>query len=174
MEIGDVFRRIYDKIYHRPMNFSFVDNYICGSARIMSKKDVDWLRKKGVKAILSLTEMSAPSSWIEASGIEYRNVPIRNHVAPTPAQLEECVDYIERNVQQGNKTLVHCAAGKGRTGTVIAAYVCKRNNISAEIAIEQIRVKRSGSVERNPKSGQEDAVIEFRKNLYKQKKAKSE
>ena len=38
--------------------------------------------------------------------------------------------------------MVHCAAGKGRTGTVIAAYICKRDNISAEMAIEQIRAKR--------------------------------
>ena len=174
MEIGDVFRKIYDEIFHKPMNFSFVDNYICGSARIMSRGDIDWLKKKGVKSILALTETSAPSSWFEGSGIEYKHVPVKNHFAPTPAQLEECVDFIERNVQQGNKTLVHCAAGKGRTGTVIAAYVCKRDNISAEIAIEQIRAKRSGSVERNSKSGQEDAVIEFRKSLYKQKKAKPE
>ena len=171
MEIGDVFRKIYDVIYHRPMNFSFVDNYICGSARIMSKKDIDWLKKKKVKSILALTEASAPSPWFEGSGILYKHVPVKNHFAPTLAQLEECVDFIERNVQQGNKIMVHCAAGKGRTGTVIAAYFCKRDNISADIAIEKIRAKRSGSVERNPRSCQEDAVIEFRKSLYKQKKA---
>jgi atypical dual specificity phosphatase len=171
MEIGDVFRKIYDVIYHRPMNFSFVDNYVCGSARIMSKKDIDWSKKKGVKSILALTESAAPSSWFEGSGIEYKHVPVRNHFAPTIAQLEECVDFIDRNVKQGNKTMVHCAAGKGRTGTVIAAYVCKRDNISAAIAIEQVRAKRSGSVERNPKSGQEDAVIEFGKSRYNQKKS---
>lgn len=171
MEIGDIFRKIYDKIFHKPMNFSFVDNYVCGSARIMSKNDMSWLQEKGVKAVLALTETSAPSSWIEDSGIEYKNVPIKNHAAPTLAQLEECVNFIEKNIQQSNKTLVHCAAGKGRTGTVIAAYICKHDNISAEMAIEQIRAKRGGSVEKNPKSGQENAVIEFRMSLYKQKES---
>jgi atypical dual specificity phosphatase len=169
LEIGDVLRKIYDVICHRPMNFSFVDNYVCGSARIMSKSDIVWLGGKEVKAILALTETSAPTSWIGGSGIEYKHVPVKNHFAPTLAQMEECVDFIEKNVQKANKTLVHCAAGKGRTGTVIAAYVCKRDNIPAELAIEQLRAKRGGSVERNPSSGQENAVIAFRKSLYKQK-----
>ena len=169
MEIGDIQRKIYDVIFHRPMNFSFVDDYVCGSARIMSKSDITWLKKSRIKAILALTESSAPSSWLDGSGIEYTHVPVKNHFAPTLNQMEECVGFIEGNVRLGNKTLVHCAAGKGRTGTVIAAYVCKHNNISAEEAIDQVRAKRGGSVERNPKSGQESAVIAFKKNLYKQK-----
>jgi atypical dual specificity phosphatase len=167
LEIGDIMRKVYDIIFHRPMNFSFVDNFVCGSARIMSKRDVDWLKTKGVKAILALTETPAPSSWIEGSGIEYKQVPIKNHAAPTLTQLEDCIEFIKRNAQKGNKTLVHCAAGKGRTGTVIAAYVCARDNISAEMAIEQVRAKRQGSVERNQKSGQENVVAEYRKSLYK-------
>lgn len=170
METGDVLRKVYDVFFHRPMNFSFVDNYVCGSARIMSKRDMDWLKAKGVKAIIALTEAPAPSSWLEGSGIEYKHVPVKNHFAPTFAQLEECVDFIEKNVQKGDKTLVHCAAGKGRTGTVIAAYLCEHDNISAELAIERIRAKRSGSVERNPKSGQEKAVVDYRQDLYRQKK----
>ena len=170
MEIGDVYRKIYDVIFHRPMNFSLIDNYVAGSARILSRNDVNWLARKGIKAIVALTEIPAPSSWIEGSGIDYKHVPVKNHFAPTLAQIEDCVDFMETNVQKGNKVLLHCAAGKGRTGTVIAAYVCKRDNITAELAIEQVRAKRPGSVERDPKTGQEDAVKDFRKLLYEKSK----
>lgn len=171
MEIGDVFRKIYDVIYHRPMNFSFVDNYVCGSARMMSKRDIDWVKSKGVKAILALTETPAPGSWFEGSGIEYKDVLVKNHAAPSMDQLEDCVNFIQMNIQKGYKTLVHCAAGKGRTGTVLAAYFCASDNISAEMAIEQVRRKRVGSVEKDPKSGQEKAVIEFHQLLHKKKKS---
>lgn len=151
------------------MNFSFIDNYVSGSARIMSKKDVNWLTRKGVKAIVALTEVPAPGEWFDGSGIQYKHVPVKNHTAPTLPQIENCVDFMEKNVQKRNRVLVHCAAGKGRTGTIIAAYVCKRDNITAELAIEQVRAKRPGSVEKDPKTGQEDAVKEFRKILYKKK-----
>ncbi len=161
MEIGDLQRLLYDSICHRPMNFSFVDDYVCGSARIVSRRDVQWLERRGVKAILSLTQDPIPGSWLEGYGIDYLHVPVKNHDAPTREQLEACVDFVEKNVKMANKTLVHCAAGKGRTGTVIAAYFCASDNISAESAIEQIRAKRPGSIEHGPKSGQENAVIEF-------------
>ena len=131
----------------------------------MSKRDLDWLKSKNVGAILSLTESPSPSSWLENSGIEYRNIPVKNHTAPSQAQLEECVSFVEANILKGKKTLVHCAAGKGRTGTVIAAYLCKSNNVSAEDAIRRVREKRPGSVEGRTMAGQEKAVVEYSERL---------
>lgn len=143
------------------MNFSFLDDHVSGSARIMSKRDVNWLKSNGVGAILALTESPAPSSWLENSGIEYKNVPVKNHTAPSLAQLVECVDFIEANILKGMKTNVHCAAGKGRTGTVIAAYLCRSYNISAAEAIREVREKRPGSIEGRSVAGQEKIVVEY-------------
>ena len=143
------------------MNFSFIDNYVCGSARIMSRRDLDWIVQKGVGAVISLTEDPIPTDWLDGKNISYKHVPVKNHRAPSIDQLQGCVNFIEENIERENKTLVHCAAGKGRTGTVIAAYICHRDNVSAEMSIEQIRAKRSASVEKNPASGQEEAVKMF-------------
>lgn len=164
-------RKFYDVLFHRPMNFSFVDDHVCGSARIMSKQDLEWLRLNGVGAILALTESPAPSSWLQNSGLEYRHVPIKNHTAPNFAQLDESVGFIEDNIQSGKKTLVHCAAGKGRTGTVIAAYLCRKNNASAEDAIKMVREKRPGSIEEGARAGQEQVVVEYC-DFLKNKKTK--
>jgi atypical dual specificity phosphatase len=172
LESGDILRKIYDIFLHRPMNFSFIDDYVCGSARFMSKRSIDWVRGKGVRAILSLTETPIPKAWLDSS-IDYLQVPIENHHAPTLAQLKTCVAFISKNVAKGNKTDVHCAAGKGRTGTILAAYVSTKNNISAELAIEQIRAKRKGSVERDPRAGQEAAVSEYRKGFSKTNNAQN-
>jgi atypical dual specificity phosphatase len=52
---------------------------------------------------------------------------------------------------------VHCTAGKGRTGTVLAAYLVT-TGLSAHAAIDRVRHLRPGSVET---PDQEEAVEEF-------------
>jgi len=43
--------------------------------------------------------------------------------------------------------MVHCAAGRGRTGTILAAYLIKRENLTADQAIKRIRSIRPGSIQ---------------------------
>ena len=43
--------------------------------------------------------------------------------------------------------MVHCAAGKGRAGTILAAYLIKFKDMDAKNAIERIRSMRPGSIE---------------------------
>jgi len=78
------------------------------------------------------------------------------------ADIDKAVNFIDRNLKNSKATMVHCAAGKGRTGTILVAYMMKFKNMDVKQAIESIRNKRPGSVENG---SQEIALSLFEKYL---------
>ena len=51
------------------------------------------------------------------------------------------------NIVEGNEVIaIHCKAGLGRTGTIIALYIMKHYNFTAEEIIGYLRLVRPGSV----------------------------
>ncbi|HKW05254.1 MAG TPA: dual specificity protein phosphatase family protein [Nitrososphaerales archaeon] len=154
-------RKVYGRITGRPMNFSFVDDMVAGSARPMSKKEVDWIRQRGIKAILSLTENPIDPTWVE--GLDYKSISMVDHSTPSLEQLHAAVDYLISQTKMNRPVLVHCLAGKGRTGCVLASYLMVKDGCSAQDSIARLRAMRPGSVERK----QVSVVEEFSESLKK-------
>ncbi|CAH8553957.1 unnamed protein product [Schistosoma rodhaini] len=61
------------------------------------------------------------------------------------------------------KIAVHCHAGLGRTGVIIACYLVFNNRISAEEAIQYVRFRRPGSIQTQ---NQVECIYKFEKYLY--------
>jgi atypical dual specificity phosphatase len=77
--------------------------------------------------------------------------------APSLQQLDYVVSYIGRQIDNGKPIMVHCSDGRGRTGTILAAYLIKKGNVlNAYQTINRLRNIRGESIQSKE---QEDIVF---------------
>ncbi len=140
-------------------NFSWlIEGEIAGMAKPASSVyDFEFLKGEGFEAIVSLTESPLSEVLIEKFGFSVKHIPVRDFEAPTLEQIEDFVVFAENARSEGKKLVVHCDAGIGRTGTVLACYLVSKGYNAAD-AIEEVRTKRPGSLETIE---QEEVVLKF-------------
>lgn len=108
--------------------------------------DLAELEGYGIGAIVSLTETPLDVYVVEGFGMSYAHIPIVDMTAPSPAQTLEALGAIDLAHAEGRAALVHCAAGQGRTGTVLAAWLI-RQGLTTDAAIAEIRAVCDRAVE---------------------------
>ncbi|MGI0072740.1 MAG: dual specificity protein phosphatase 23 [Nitrosotalea sp.] len=143
---GNLWRKVHGKITRKPTNFGWlINNKLAGSGMPTSSTEVDWVLKQGIKSIVTMTEDALPESWIKE--IKYLHVPTEDLSAPDMDMIDQAVDFINKQIQNNEPVMVHCAAGIGRTGTILACYLVKHHKLSATNAIEKVRKERPGSIQ---------------------------
>ena len=106
-----------------PFGFSWVEPPHLAALGRPDRDDLAWLREQGIQVLVSLTEEPMPRHWVNDAGLMAVHIPVPDMAAPTGRQLELAVSTIGRAKRSGLGVAVHCAAGQGRTGTVLAAYL---------------------------------------------------
>ncbi len=159
MGTGGLFlRKLRARVSDQPTGFVWVEkDRLAGSGYPASRSQLEWLQGQGIKTILTLTENPLPAQWLDGLGFEVRHIPMKDHQVPDAASLEEAATFIRDKVKNDKATLVHCLAGEGRTGCVLAAYLIKDKGVAADEAIKVLRRIKPGFVERN----QEKAVLDY-------------
>lgn len=92
-----------------------------------------------------MTENSLPDAWTQK--IDYLHVPTADFHAPNMEEIDSAVEFIQNQIQNNQSVMVHCAAGLGRAGTILACYFIKYKKLSAIQAIKKIRDERPGSIQ---------------------------
>jgi atypical dual specificity phosphatase len=141
-----------------PPGFAWIEPpFLAVSAMPGAADEIAWLRKEGIDILLTLTEDPPPRRWIDEAGLMLVHVPVPDFEAPTPEQFSKCLAVIDSARQSGMGVNIHCLAGRGRTGTVLAAHFVSQGK-SAREAISLVRQLRPGSIE-TPE--QERAVLDL-------------
>jgi atypical dual specificity phosphatase len=155
---GKLLRKVRSKVSDEPTGFVWVqDRRLAGSGYPASRGQLAWLRDRGIGAVLSLTEDPLPQGWTGGSSMVFAHVPMKDHHPPDSVSLGRAVSFIESQVQEGRAVVVHCLAGEGRTGCVLAAYLVSARGMTAAEALEAIRQVKPAFVE----SRQEKAIFEY-------------
>ena len=120
--------------------------------------DIDAIRAWGARSVVTLME-----SWeldlyavgnlgeiVQSAGMVWIHLPIVDGRAPDSEWLRDWAERDCRELTQqlakGDRILIHCLGGRGRTGTV-AAMLMIEAGVRAMLALVQVRAVREGAVE---------------------------
>lgn len=141
------------------MNFSFViPNKLAGMEYPGSwatlEEDLQFLQAQGVTGMVTLTENELDLEALTRHNMQWMHLPIRDFTPPTMEQIQSFIQFVDTN---DGAVVVHCRAGMGRTGTMLACYFVA-TGMDAEDAIDRVRALRPHSIETRE---QEQTVVEF-------------
>ena len=158
-KIGDAKRKLHGMITGKPDNFSWIiEEKLAGSAIPTSKEEIDWIKQEGVKSIVTIREEPLEDEWIK--DVNYLHVHSNDMGIPEFSDLVNSVDFIHQRITSDEPVMVHCLAGLGRTGTILACYLIKYEDMTANDAIEKVRQERHGSIQ---SFSQEEIIFRFEK-----------
>lgn len=145
-----------------PAGFTWIEKpLLAAMGRPHGTDDMEWLRAQGIDLLISLTEEPPFSRWVNDAGLMLVHVPIIDMEPPSQDQVERCLSTIAKAHERQMGVAVHCGAGMGRTGTIIACYFVSKG-LNADNALARIRRLRPGSVETVE---QEEVVHAFARSI---------
>lgn len=130
-----------------PMPFVHIDRRLAGGGALAAFNDeLPALYSAGVRAVVSLLNIPGDAPVYESAGFAFLCVPLPDGGAPTFEQAEEFVRFVWEQRAAQRPVAVHCEAGLGRTGTMLAAYLVAHGE-SAQSAIQRVRAVEKVAVE---------------------------
>lgn len=120
-------------------NFGWLGDFrVAGCARPHDRAAVEALVAEGIGKLVTLTESPLPEALLQGLDLQVAHVPMPDVLPVEVAQLRHAVAAIEGGLASGRTVAVHCAAGIGRTGTVLSAFFVARG-LSPDEAISTVK-----------------------------------
>lgn len=106
-------------------------------------RDIRRLATEGVTVFINLcAEFCGYVDLLEEMGIEQHWLPTPDYTCPSEEDLRRGLDLLRRHKANGQKTYVHCKAGRTRAAALVLCYVASERAITAEEAYKLLRKQR--------------------------------
>jgi atypical dual specificity phosphatase len=140
-----------------PDNFEVLEG-ILRCAAPWTESQIHWLYKHGIRSIISLERLDEGLlSAIRSRGMRHLVLEVPDMGEPSMHQVERFLEFIEEDRAAHRPVAIHCALGKGRTGTMYALWLVSRG-MEPEAAIRQAATLET--------EAQKDFVREFGAHLW--------
>ena len=117
-----------------------------GAALDAFNDELPALWQAGIRSVVCLLNMRSAEAAYVSAGFSFLCLPITDGLAPTKEQFQTFLDFTKQQNALGHGVAVHCVAGIGRTGTLLAGHLITAG-MGADEAIARVRSLRPGAVE---------------------------
>jgi atypical dual specificity phosphatase len=104
--------------------------------------DIERLQRQGIGAVMNLcAERQDDLDRLAEARMEYLWLPVIDICAPTFAQIFHGMQWIERQLHAGRAIYIHCAAGIGRSATMLACWYIYARGMSVYEALRFLKAR---------------------------------
>ncbi len=107
------------------------------------RRDYDFVEKNNIRAVMNIrSERADDEGFYAAHGITHLRLFVPDVWVPDEESITAGVEWVKQQVADHRSVLIHCAKGRGRSATILAAYLMREAGYTYEEARDLLKSKR--------------------------------